>query len=110
MKIFFTLSLFLVAIASQAKAEYLTMNCLSQTSPDQELTLIILDQNIRQIHVQINGSLPSPLLVSKLANQNIDGVTLYSIQSVSNLMEVENKVLAGQTGTLRISNNSFFCF
>ena len=106
---FFIFTVSLMALASQAKAEYLTMSCLSQTSPNRELTLFIENGNIKRIDVQLNGSLPSALMVSKLANQNIEELTLYSIQSVASLMEVENKVLTGQTGTLRINYDSFFC-
>lgn len=105
--VLFTVSL--LTFSLQARAEYLTMSCLSQTSPNRELTLLIVDQDIKQVRISINGSLPRAFLTNKIINQNTPGLTLYSIQAIGKPMKVENKVLEGLSGLVRISNDRFFC-
>lgn len=109
MKKFLVLAASLIAFSIQAQAEYTTVSCQSRSNPDRDLTLIIVNQDIKQVRVQSGGSLPRVFMANKLTNQSVEGLILYTVQSVPGLMEVESKILVGEGGSVRLNSDSFYC-
>lgn len=90
-------------------ASFNTVNCDSVRGTNNSLSLIIVDHSLKQIRV-INGLRVKALVPSKVVNQELNGVTLYSVSGVVGLMKVENKVLEGNGGLVSLSNDEFSCF
>ncbi len=109
LKFIFTTATLLV-LSLSAKADYLTINCTSNSASDRELLLFIANQDVKQVRIQANGSRPTAIMVTRLAVQNSQGVTLYTTNVASaGLFEVENEVLEGMPGSVRFNNDSFYC-
>jgi hypothetical protein len=97
-------------VSFNAEASLSTLNCGSTMGAGNELLLFVANQNLLQVRVLTNnGSHQRALLVNKLANQNIKGVTLFTIAGSSELLEVENVVLDGQDGHVRLAGDTFSC-
>jgi hypothetical protein len=86
----------------------LVQDCMSIAGNNHHLLLFVTDGEIKQVRMVTSGSLPHVLIVNKLANQVIEGSTLYTLGNAG-LMTVENKVLAGEIGTLRLAGETFSC-
>lgn len=109
LKFIFTTATLLV-LSLSAKADYLTINCTSNSTSNREILLVIANQDVKQMRIRANGSLPTAIMVTRLAVQNREGVTLYNTNAVAaGLLEVENEVLTGMPGSVRFNNDSFFC-
>lgn len=93
-----------------AHAEYSMVNCDSIRGTNRSLTLVVVNQDVKQVRVQTNGSRQRALIPNKILNQNIDGVTLYTVVGLSGFMEVENKVLEGNGGIVKLADDEFSCF
>lgn len=100
----------LIAFSSLAHAEFNLITCDSVRGTNTALTLVVLNQDVKQVRVQSNGSRVRALVPNKIINQNIEGVTLYTIVGLTGFMEVENQVLNGNGGYIRLSNDEFSCF
>jgi len=102
------IALTLIFTAS-AQSAYTTLNCTSLRGSNNELLLFVGNQNLLQARI-IEGFRQRVLPTVKLANQNIEGVTLYSITSGGSvLLEVENQILDGENGKLQLSGDTFSC-
>lgn len=112
MKNIFTQSalLSLVLFSSMAKADVTMINCDSIRGTQRSLTLVVFNQELKQVRVLSNGSRPRPLIPNKLINQNIEGVTLYTLVGLPGFLQVENKVLEGNGGLIRLDSDEFSCF
>lgn len=106
--LFLSISLF----SSMAHAGLETITCTSMQGSNHELTLIIANNDLKQIRISsaIGGSFPRAFIPQKLANQNIQGLTLYTIAGMEGLMEVDNAILEGNSGIVRLSEENFSCF
>jgi hypothetical protein len=100
----------LIMVGITAKAEYLTVNCFSNRGTDHELTLIIANNDVKQVRISLStGNHPYPMMITRLENQNIEGKTLYSLHGAAGLMEVENTIFAAQYGQVRMLGDVFSC-
>lgn len=101
----FTMTIF----ASFANAQINIINCDGLNGTNNSLTLVVLGQNLKQIRVQTNGSLPRAFIPNRILHQNINGIILYTITGMSGMLEVDNQVLAGEAGIVRLENDEFSC-
>lgn len=94
--------------SSIVRAEYNFVNCDSIRGTPHQMTLILANQNLLQIRIK-TGTRARSLMATKLANQNVEGVTLFTVSGVVGLMEVDNQILAGNGGLVKFSNDEFSC-
>ena len=90
-------------------AAYETVSCDSIRGTNNTLMLIVVNKDVKQLRVT-SGLRTRALVPRRLINQNIEGKTLYSVSSVLGLMEVDNKLLEGNGGLVRLANDEFSCF
>ncbi len=99
----------LTVFTSVAHADYNVINCDSIRGTDHVMTLIVVNQDLKQVRVETTGNRPRPYIPTKVANQNVEGITLYALGEVAGLMEVDNQVLEGNGGQVRLLNDVFSC-
>ena len=95
-------------ISLGAQAAGTSLSCMSLNGSNRELIVFVADQNLFQVRV-VEGYRQRVIPVVKLANQNIEGVTLYSVAGGSALLELENQILDGVGGKLRFNGDTFSC-
>ncbi len=89
-------------------ADFKFVNCSSATT-GHALRLILVDQEIQQVRIRINSHRERALMPTKAADQNIEGVTVYSFANTTAVMEVDNTILSGNGGTLKMANDELSC-
>lgn len=106
-----SLALFTLAtISLSAHAEYNVVNCDSIRGTSHMLTLVVVDQNLKQVRIQSSNARRSTALMPvKIINQNIKGITLYTVAGLPGLMKVDNQVLTGNGGLVDLANDEFSC-
>lgn len=109
MTILATLLTIAVMISSTAHAALTTLDCTSTRGTDNELVVFVADQNLVQVRVVVNGHHSRVIAFNKLAVQKTEGVTTYSILGAGGLLEVENDVLLGLNGDIKLAGERFSC-
>ncbi len=99
-------SLTFLATAVNA-TDFRIANCGSPTG--HALRLIIVDQNVLQVRIMVRPHREWALTPTRAADQNIEGVTLYTFGNNSAVMEVDNTILSGNGGTLKMANDELSC-
>ena len=100
----------ILAATSVAHAELNMINCDSIRGTNHSLVLVVANQDLKQIRIQSNnGGRSQAILPSKLINQNINGITLYTLLGQTGFMKVDNQVLAGNGGYVELANDEFSC-
>jgi hypothetical protein len=100
----------IVFLSAFAHADYSKITCDSIRGTDHILTLVVVNQDVKQVRVQTAGSRVHPFVPIRVNNQNIDGVTLYTLNGgVTGFLEVENEVLSGNSGQVRLLGDEFSC-
>lgn len=97
-------------LSTAALANYNVVNCDSTQGTDHSLTLIVVNNDVKQVRVLSPGHRTRALVPTRVINQNIEGSTLYTLIGIPGFMEVENKVLEGNRGFVKLSNDEFSCF
>ncbi len=95
----------LLSVVSSAFG-YETVNCISVRGTDRELELKIANQDLKFV---MDLGLRRSVVVTKLANQNMNGKTLYSVLGSFSLIEVENSVLNNEGGNIRFEGDELSC-
>lgn len=98
-------------ISTSAFAGMEIVNCDSIRGTNQAISLIVVNQDIKQVRILNPASnRPHALLASKLNVQNIPNITLYRLMGLPTLMKVDNKVLEGNGGLVSFGSDEFSCF
>lgn len=97
-------------LSLSAHADYNTINCESIRGTGHILSLIVFNQDLKQVRVEANNRRPHPLVPTKVSIQSIEGITVYSLLGMASLLEVDNKVLEGNGGIVKLENDEFSCF
>jgi hypothetical protein len=103
--------LFISIISTSSFAAYEIVNCDSIRGTNRSLSLIIVNNDVKQIRFLNPGSnRPMALMTRKLNIQNFPELTIYSAMGISSLIKVENNILAGNGGLVSIDSDEFSCF
>lgn len=94
---------------SAMAADYSIVNCSSVSGNARALRLIIVNQEIQQVRIRVNSHRERALTPARVQDQNVEGFTLYSFAGSPALMEVENQILSGDAGTLKLANEELSC-
>ncbi len=109
-KLIFTLTVVILTISSYgAYAELTIVNCNSHLGTDHNLSLVIVDNSLREIRVQTLESRLKALIPRKLMNQCIEGRTLFAILGSHSTLELDDAILSGGEGLLKMDDEEFGC-
>jgi hypothetical protein len=95
-------------IAVNVNAAFDSATCSSIQGTPHQITLVMANQNLLQVRFRA-GTRSKALMVTKLPDQNAEGVTIYNVNGVVSLMEVDNQILSGNGGIVKFSNDEFSC-
>ena len=109
-KLIFTLTLVVLFISSNAAhAELSIVNCNSHLGTDHNLSLVIVNNSLREIRIQTLESRIKALVPRKLMNQCIEGRTLFAILGSHTTLELDDAILSGGEGLLKMDDEEFGC-
>ncbi len=103
-KTFLALALLLLPLTSFAAT---TVTCFGRTYIDQSLTLTVANSKLTMVLIHTQGS--SPMAYAAREVRSLGTTSLYFLSGISDLLEVQNKVLHQQAGWLNIGNEKFDC-
>lgn len=86
------------------------VNCNSIIGTNRNVILVVVDNVLRQIRVQPNSSHPQAFFPHKVTNSNIDGVSIYTVRGMIGFLQVENQILEGNPGLIKLANDELTCF
>lgn len=110
-----TLSLVTFSLSSTARANAVFISCNKiQNSADNARTpntllLAMRGQDIATVLVRVLNSRMRSLTATKLPVQDIPNFTSYAVQGFSSPMTVDNQILEGKVGVVRIGDLDFSC-
>ncbi|MBY0517069.1 MAG: hypothetical protein K2P81_09185 [Bacteriovoracaceae bacterium] len=106
----FLLASILTLSFSQAFAQYETVSCDSIRGTGNMMLLVIANKELKQVRVSVGGSMPRALLINRIHGQSIPDVTLYTVSGSSELLEIQNSVLDGIGGYVKLAGDELSCF
>ena len=91
-------------------AQFEMVHCSSTLGTDHDLSLVIVNSSLREIRMSsLESSNAKALIPRKIMNQSTSEKSLYKIVGSDVLVEMENKILNGEAGRLRIDDEDFNC-
>jgi hypothetical protein len=109
-KIFFSASIVLLTLSSSAFAQFEMVRCQSILGAERDLSLVIVNSALKEIRpISNNTERARALIPRKIMNQCMPGKTLYTIVGSDILVEIENKILNGEAGILKVDAEDFNC-
>jgi hypothetical protein len=100
----------ILALSSAVFASNEVVTCTSNTVQGRSLVLLIADQNVEKVVVKQSArSKTRSINVVLNANQEVEGVTQYSVLGSTSLLEVDNSVLEGLAGNVSLGNDTLSC-
>jgi hypothetical protein len=108
---FLTIAIFTLMTCLSAYAKNGTIECSGVAGNSNDLIIYTYNSELRAVKlITSNNGDARTLFIHPLKNQNIEGVTLYSIAfAPSSLMQVDNSVIAGLSGNARLFGFDFNC-
>lgn len=99
-----TLVLLLSPLSSFAAT---TVTCFGRTYIDQSLTLTVANSKLTMVLIHTQGSSPKAYAAREV--RSLGKTSLYFLSGISDLLEVQNKVLHQQRGWVSVGNEKFDC-
>lgn len=104
-KLSFLTCLSAALFSSMTMADFNLTDCYSVRGTGSEMTLVISEEEVVQVRFNLRE-----LLTSKIS-EGSDTTTYYQVLGLSNqIMEVDNSILLGSSGYVRLSNDEFRCY
>jgi len=95
---------------SVAFAQFEMVRCYSTLGTDHDLSLVIVNSALREIRTSsLESNRAKALIPRKVMNQSTAEKSLYTIIGSDVLVEIENKILNGEAGRLKIDAEDFNC-